>query len=55
MAYRVTDSAAIVVARTQDGELRYHTAGGPIIEWLAAPQAQKYLELGVIEHIEEPQ
>lgn len=51
MAYRISDEAALVIVRDQDGELRYHSAGGPEIPWLSANQAARYLELGVVEEV----
>lgn len=53
MSYRVSDSAALVIVRGQDGELRYHSAGGPEIPWLSAQQAASYLELGVVERVDD--
>lgn len=53
MAYQITDEAALVIVRGQDGELRYHSAGGPVIPWMAPQQAQRYIELGIVEPVED--
>jgi hypothetical protein len=49
MHYRLTDDAAVVLVKTQDGELRYHSQGGPTIEWMSAEQAEHYESLGLVE------
>lgn len=51
MAYQITNDAALVVIRGQDGELRYHSAGGPVILWMDPQQAKRYLELGIVEEV----
>ncbi len=51
MAYQITNHAALVVVRGQDGELRYHSAGGPVIPWMDPQQAERYLELGIVEEV----
>lgn len=50
-AYRISDDAALVIVRGHDGELRYHSAGGPEIPWMGAQQAERYLELGIVEEV----
>ncbi|WP_158086636.1 hypothetical protein [Mycobacterium scrofulaceum] len=54
MTYRMTGETPLVIVRDQDGELRYHSAGGPEIPWLSPQQAERYLELGLVEQVEEP-
>lgn len=51
MAYKLTGEAALVVVRGQDGELRYHSAGGPEIPWMPPQQAERYLEWGIVEEV----
>ncbi len=51
MAYRITDDAALVMVRGRDGEVRYHSHGGPEIPWMAPQQAERYMQLGIVEEV----
>lgn len=53
MTYRITDDAALVVVRQRDGGVEYHSHGGPEIHSIEPDQAARYIELGLIERIEE--
>ncbi len=53
MMYRLTDEAAILVVRNQDGDLEYHSACGPEIRWLSPEQQAEYLRLGLVKHVED--
>ncbi|MCA2303186.1 hypothetical protein JF770_06405 [Mycobacterium intracellulare] len=53
MTYKITGETALVLVRGQDGEVRYHSECGPVIPWMAPSQAERYLELGVVERIDD--
>lgn len=53
MSYQLTDEAAIVMVRTRNGDVEYHSAGGPTIEWLSPEQESHLTGLGLVKRMEE--